>query len=277
MEIISNKNLNYPLSVIVWMVSFFLLHGLCLYGDLDGKFWLIGSIVVGALIAFGDRKNVPIMTEKLLIFNGSEVKDEFGNSTWVGPGNYFMFWIFSFAEGESDDMEIRNVIVPSFTCQDKTGKSITIDADGDWQISNFDNFKVQKEDKMVSNLISLVKKYVIKACGKIAYKDYIKGDMTDLGQMVLSDDFFRGECRRYGVEFHNLLVSSVLADLKQENSNAFAKELFEEEKKHYPTGHKFTHQELEDIRNAVQVQLSKAKKVITSSPTVTRIDADDNH
>lgn len=270
MKIISDQNTNYPFAVVVWILTFSFFYFLCWVVDLTGEYYALGCFIVGALVAFGDTDRVPIMTEKLLLLNGTEVKDENGESVWVGPGLYFTFWLFSFAKGEHQDMEIRDVITPAFNCQSKN-KGILIEANGDWKIVNHDRFKIQKEDRVEPNLISLIKRTLIRICGIRNYETQILGN--NLGEAVMSDTFFLRECARYGVEFENMIVDVIPSDLKQENLNSYARELLAEEKANYPVGHAFTKDEIKEMNEAVQVKLGQAKKIISNSPLVGRFDA----
>lgn len=271
MKIITDQNLNYPFAVLVWVIAFLFFYFLCWGVDLTGRFWSFVCLIVGALVAFGDTNRVPILSESLLLVNGQEVKDEYGNSVWVSPGFYFTFWIFSFAEGEHQDMEVRDVIVPAFSCQ-CLNKGITVEANGDWEISEHrhDNFKKQKADKMEANLISLIKRTLIRICGIRNYEKEILNN--NLGDAVLTDPFFQRECQKYGIEFENMIVDVVPSDLKQEQLNSYARELFKEEKKKYPVGYTLTKEDIKEINEAIQVRLGQAKKVITNSPVVGRFD-----
>lgn len=278
MEIITNKNMNYPFAAVVWIILFFLLLFLCKLAELDGNFWTFCCFILGGAIAFGDTKRVPILTEKLLLFNGVEVKDDQGESIWVGPGLYFTFWFYSFAEGESIDKEIREVIVPPVKCQDMKGKGITAEGNGDWQVDHnndgYNKFKMYKADQMEANLIALIRRTIIRICGKMIYKQHILGEQ--LGEKVMQDSFFIQEINKYGVKFNNLVVEAVATDLAQENLNAYIAELFIKEKAKYGPNHTLTTAEIKEINETVAVWVKRATKVISSSPIMGRMDVDDN-
>lgn len=274
MKIISDKSINYPFAALLWIVISLFLYILCYWVGLTGKFWVILSFFSGAIIAFGDRSRVPILTAGLLLFNGEEVKDEKGDSIYLDPGMYFTFFIFSFSEKESQKMEKRDVVIPAFNCQDKRRLGLTAEANGDWLIVDHDKFKDQDESKMESNLSSLVRRSIIRVFATLDFETEIKG--KDLGDKIQNHDpVFKRESEKYGIIFHNLIVDAIPSDMKQENLNSYSKKLFEEEKAKYPVDHKFTHQEIRDIEETIQVKLGQAKKIITNSALLGRYDVKD--
>lgn len=270
-EIISNKTINYPFAGIVWIICSLLLHWLCIYVGLDNKFWLTLSFITGAIFAFGDRTHVPILSRGLVTFNDEEVKDG-DDSLWLDPGMYFTFFLFKINNKEAQKTERRDVVIAPFECQDKNRFGLTAEANGDWIIIQNDTFKKQDESKMESNLLSLVRRSIIRVFATLDFDNEIKG--KELGSIVEKDPTFVKECKKYGIEFHNLIVDCVPSDLKQENLNAYARKLFNEEKAKYPAGHPFTHKEIQDINETVQVQIGKAKKIISNSPLMGRFDID---
>lgn len=273
MKIISNKIINYPFAAIMWILLSLLLVAFCSYVGLHSKFWIIVSFISGVIIIFGDRTYVPILSSGLLIFNGEEVKRINGDSVWLDPGMYFTFWIFTVSEKEAQKMEKRDVIIPSFNCQDINRLGLTAEANGDWKIIDHDKFKEQDEAKMESNLVSLVRRSVIRVCATLDFDTKIKG--KDLGEVIMIDTVFQKECGKYGVSFHNLIADAIPADLKQENLNSYYKKLYQEEVEKYPKDHKFTHDEIKDINETVQVKLGQAKKIVTNSPLLGRYDVKD--
>lgn len=274
MEIITNKNMNYPFAAVVWIVVFFLLLTLCKLAEFDGNFWTFCCFVLGGAIAFGNSKRVPILTEKLLLFNGVEVKDDDGRSVWVGPGLYFTFWLWSLAEGEIQDMEIREIIVSEIKCQDKNGKGVTAEANGDWQINDHDKFKMYKADQMEDNLKSLIRRTIIRVCGKMDYNDQILGEQ--LGSMVLTNPFFEQEIGKYGIIFHNLIADGIATDLAQESLNSQIAQLFLKEKAKYGPKHKLTPAEIKEVNEIVSVWTKLARKIITNSSMIGRFSAEDD-
>lgn len=276
MKIISNKTINYPFAVLVWVLVSLIFIWLCYLVDFSGKFWKIISIIAGAVVAFGDTTRVPILSAGLLLFNGEEVKSG-KNSVWLSPGMYFTFYLFKVSQKEAQVMEKRDVIIHSFDCQSKDGKVITAEANGDWFISNNpeaeDIFKLQDESKMEGNLQMLIKRTTLRVCGGLDYYKEILGE--NIGENVLKDDIFKRECKRYGIEFHNLLIQVLAKDLNQENINTYSDELRKKFKKEFPKNHKFTSEELEKIDEKIQVQLKLAKKIITDSPLLGRYDIAD--
>lgn len=270
MKIISNKIINYPLASIVWVSLSYLLFRFCSYVEWTGDFWIIISFIAGAIIAFGDRTYVPILSRGLLIFNGEEVKKKNGSSVWLSPGMYFTFFIFSTSIKEAQKMERRDVIILPFNCQDTGRFGLTAEANGDWKITDHDAFKEQDESKMESNLVSLVRRSIIRVCATLDFDNDIKGQ--DLGDKIIRDTVFIRECRKYGITFHNLIADAIPSDLTQENLNAYAKKIFNEEKAKYPVGYVLSHKEIEEIEDRVQVRLKIAKKIITNSALLGRYD-----
>lgn len=276
MKIISDKSINYPLAAVVWIVASMIFYILFRYVNLDGKFWILLSFVSGTIIAFADKDKVEILTVGLLQFNGEEVKDENGNSVYLDPGWYFTFFFFSINKKESQKMEKRDVIVSALNCQDKGGLVLTAEANGDWVIAadGHDKFKEQDESKMESNLSSLVRRSIIRVFATLDFETEIKG--KDLGDKIQNHDpVFKKECNKYGINFYNLIVDAIPFNLGQENLNSYSKKLFEQEKAKYPAGYKFTHQEIRDIEETIQVKLGQSKKIITSSPLLGRYDVKD--
>ncbi len=269
MKVITDKNINYPFAAAIWVATSLGLYFMCSLVGIEGKFWTLCSFISGAIIAFGDRNQVPIQTNKLLLFNGEEVKDDAGESVWVKPGMYFTFWIFTLAPGEVQDMEIQDCIVPPFNCQCKD-KGITIEANGDWKIVDHDKFKKQKADKMEDNLISLIRRTLIRVCGPRLYTTQILG--TNLGDLVIAETNFKKQCAMYGVEFENMIADAFPSDLKQENLNSYSDELFKTEKAKYGVNHNLTRDEIKEINEIIQVKLGQAKKIITNSPVINRND-----
>jgi hypothetical protein len=276
MKIISDKSINYPFAAVVWIVVSMIFYILFRYVNLDGKFWILLSFLSGAIIAFADRDKVAILTVGLLQFNGEEVKDENGNSVYLDPGWYFTFFFFSINKKESQKMEKRDVVIPAFNCQDKSRLGLTAEANGDWVIADdgHDKFKEQDESKMESNLSSLVRRSIIRVFATLDFETEIKG--KDLGDKIQNHDpVFERECSKYGIIFHNLIVDAIPSDMRQENLNSYSKRLFEEEKAKYPVGYKFTHQELRDIEETIQIKLGQARKIISNSPLLGRFDVKD--
>ena len=273
-KLISDKSINYPFAVFVWVVTSLVFYFLCQFVDLDGKFWTILSFISGAIIAFGDRTQIPILTTGLLLFNKTEeVKNKDGNSVWLEPGMYFTFFIFSTSKKEHQKKEKQDVIVEPFVCATKS-INILVEANGDWKISDdgHDKFKEQDESKMESNLESLVRRTLIRVCSALDFHSEIKG--KDLGNQIRHDPIFLRECNKYGIEFYNLIVDAIPSDLATENLNAYSKQLFNEEKLKYPAGYVFSHKEIEEIEQRIQVRLKTAKKIITNSPLLGRYDVE---
>lgn len=269
MNIIANKSINYPFAGIVWILVSFIFWFLFLYVGFEGRFFLILSFIGGAVIAFGHRTRVPILSRGLLLFNGEEVTSN-GNSVWLEPGMYFTFFIFSVSEEEAQHTEKRDVVVTPFVCQDKNGKNLYVEANGDYEIVDNDNFKVHVEENMLSNLQSLIKRSIIRVFARLDFFEDIQG--KDVCAVIQEDPVYKRECKKYGIHFHNLIADAISKDLEQENSNYYYNKLYQEEVNKYPPNHQFTHDEIKDINETVQVRIGKAKKIVTNSPLLGRFD-----
>lgn len=274
MKLISDKSYNYPFAGIVWIVFFLLFYFLCSYVGLDGKLWTISSFISGAIVAFGDRTMVPLLNRGLLTFNGEEAKDSDGKSVWLDSGMYFTFWIFKVSLKESHSTEENDVIVPVFDCQDRTGKGLKADANGGYEIPDNlrDNYKMQNEHTIKSDLSSLIRQTTMRICGSEEYLNGLLG--KDIGLMIRNDYSFQCETGRYGVSFHKMHVTVVSANLSQDDFNAQFDRLVEREKAAYGPNYHFSHKELQDIKDDVKVRLNRSKQIISNSPMVGRFDVD---
>lgn len=270
-KLISNKDVNYPFAVLVWVISFLILRffiNLAGFPDSDNKTYTIIELIVSALFAFGDNSTIPILTRKKLLFLGQET------GVWLDPGFYFLFWIFSLAEGETQKDERKDTIVEGVKCQDKNGKVMIADANGDWAIGNDEEsrqkYLLQPEDKMKTNLESLVKRTLVMVLGGRVYKTHILGQ--DLGSEILKNPKFIEECGRYGIVYTNMIAVAIAFNMDQEAINSYHEEVLAAQKAKYPTGHKFTHKELQEIEENVQVIIGKARRIITNSALLGRYD-----
>lgn len=269
MKIIANKAINYPFAGIVWILVSLIFWFLFLSVGFDGKFFVVLSFMGGAVIAFGHTTRVPILSRALLLFNGEEVKS--GNdSVWLEPGMYFTFFIFSVSEAEAQHTEKRDVVITPFVCQDKKGKNLLVEANGDFEIVDNDNFKIHKEENMLTNLQSLIKRSIVRVFARLDFFTEIKG--KDVCAVIQQDPVYIRECKKYGIHFHNLIADAIPKDLEQENSNYYYDELYQEEVKKYPPNHQFTHEEIKDINETVQIRIGKARKIVTNSPLLGRFD-----
>jgi hypothetical protein len=262
MEIISNKNYNYPFAVIVWIVLFLIIFFLLKLVGFEGKFWTATALVLGGLIALADIGRIPIMHSKQLLLLGVQT------GVWLDEGFYFLFFVFTLDDTEEQSVENKDVIVPVFPCQDKDGKVLNAEANGDYQIINHDAYKLHDVNVMLTNLTSLIRRTMVRVCGTIVYKTDILG--KDLGHRILADHIFIRECAQYGIKFGNVIADAIASDLTQEGINAYAKELMVQFKSEYPQGHVFTHKELSDLYDKIAVQLKTAQRIITNSPTFVR-------
>lgn len=271
MRLIYDKSYNYPFAGIVWIIFFLLFYAMCSYVELDGKFWTLASFVSGAVVAFGDRTMVPILSRGLLTFNGEEAKNSHGESVWLDPGMYFTFWVFKVSLKESHSTEENDVIIPVFDCQDRNGKGLKADANGGYEIIIPDNYKMQNENTIKSDLSSLVRQTIMRICGSNAYRDGLLG--KDIGLMVRNDYPFQCETGRYGVSFHKMHITVIASDLQQENLNAYHDELLAKIKAEYGPNYQFSHEQLKEIESDIQVRIKLAKRIITNSAVVGRYDA----
>ena len=231
-------------------------------------FWRFISFVASIILVATRNQTIPIMTKKKVLLAGEET------DIWIGPGFWFIPLFFSTAESEVQKVEKKDIVVPIFQCQDKKGKVLNVDANGDWKITETpeaeDRYKNQDAEAMPDNLRFLIKRTAERVCAKMIYKDEILGE--NVGEKVLEDTIFIRECNKYGIAFTNLLITAIAANLDQENLNAYHDELLEKEKSEYPVGHIFTHQELQDIEDRIQVKLKVARKIITNSALLGRYD-----
>ena len=237
---------------------------------MSSKIMIIIAIIVSGIFAFGDYDRVELFTNKKLLFRGEETPYR------AESGFFFTFWFWSLDVKEVQTIEKLDVVISSFDCQDKNGKALKSEGNGDWKIVSRNRYELFDANKMVENLDSLIKKTTIKEAAKLPYRAKTAGQAQilgeELGTLVLANAKFKSECRRYGVRFTNLIINAIAADLVQENLNAYAKELFEEEKAKYPTDWKFTHKQLEEIEARVQVRVKLAKRIITNSALLGRFD-----
>ncbi len=267
------SNANILIAVLIWILGFFILWvGMKLSGIewMSSKIMIIIAIIVSGIFAFGDYDRVELFTNKKLLFRGEETPYR------AESGFFFTFWFWSLDVKEVQTIEKLDVVISSFDCQDKNGKALKSEGNGDWKIVSRNRYELFDANKMVENLDSLIKKTTIKEAAKLPYRAKTAGQAQilgeELGTLVLANAKFKSECRRYGVRFTNLIINAIAADLVQENLNAYAKELFEEEKAKYPTDWKFTHKQLEEIEARVQVRVKLAKRIITNSALLGRFD-----
>lgn len=261
---------NILIAVFVWIAGFLLLYiGMRLNG-LDNKLMIMGALLVSAIFAFGDYDRVAILKNKMLLFRGTETGER------ADPGFYFTFWFWSLDTKEEQTIENLDVVIPAFQCQDKTGKSLTCEGNGDWHVDDStENFKLHNASKMEGNLTSLVKRTIKRVLGSLPYRTttgvgQIQGE--ELGSKISGDPIFQAECTKYGVQFHNLIVDAIASDLAQENINSYYDELYEKELKKYPVGHTLTHQQQEEIEARIQIKVNRAKKIISNAPLLGRFD-----
>jgi hypothetical protein len=131
---------------------------------------------------------------------------------------------------------------------------------------------------MEGNLQNLIKRTVMRVCGKLDYQTQITGE--NVGEEIIGspgapgDMIFIRECEKYGIEFHNLLVEVIAKDLEQENANSYYQKLLKEEMSRYPQNHTFTKDELTSIHDIVQLRMkgSNTRKIITNSALLGRYD-----
>lgn len=270
--IFKDKGNNYLFTVASIIILYFvILLTINLGLKWNHSFWKLVSFLVSIILITTRNQTIPIMTKKKVLFMGEET------GLWIGPGFWFIPFFLSTAESEIQKIEKKDVVVPVFQCQDKKGKVLNVEANGDWKIGETpeeeDKYKNQDAEAMPGNLRNLIKRTAIRVCGKLVYKDEIMGE--NVGEKVLIDEIFTRECRKYGIEFHNLLIEAVAANLEQENLNSYHDELLEKEKSQYPQGHIFTHEELQDIEDRIQVKLKVARKIITNSALLGRYDVND--
>lgn len=264
MKIISNKALNYPIAGIVWILSFILLFYFCQHVGLNGNFWFISCVVVGAIIAFGDRKNIPMMKRRKLMLLGTETEE------WLETGNYFLFWIWSTSLEETQTHERDKIIVEPFVFNDCTGKKLLGSINAIWVVGDSaqdkENFKFMDAKTMEEDLKSYLKAKFISVFSTKKYEEGIRG------QEHLH--FKADDLKVYGVifkELHSLVLSG---NPDQDDVNAQSNRLLEQKMALYGPNYKFSHDELKEINKEIMVQLGKAKQIITNSALLGRYDVD---
>jgi hypothetical protein len=259
-NLIENKSVNYPLAVVVWVISFLIMFLILHLAGWDNKIMIGIIFILTAFVGFGDLHNVGLLGKQPLLYLGQPT------GIWLDSGYYFLFWIFTLGESEAITIEKKDVIVAPFACQDKNGKGVTCEANGDWRIVDEQKYILQDATKMESNLQALIRRTGIRICGGKVYHTHILG--ADLGEAILGDGLFQRECKKYGIEFSNLIADGIASDLTQENINSYYNELFILERKKYPANRNLTHQELNDIEDRIQVKMKLANKIISNSPTL---------
>lgn len=270
-KIISDKNINQPFVIVVWIIVFSLLCFLLGLNHWINKLSVIIALAISGMVAFGDKANVEILTRTQLLFLGQET------GVWLQPGPYYLFWIFTLAVSETIKDERKDTVVTSVKCQDQNGMVLLAEFNGDWAIIDTDvarrKYELQDAGLMKTNLESLARRTLIRVIGTLEYKTHILGQ--DLGDKVKNDLIFKRECEHtYGIVYTNAIADAISANMDQEAINAYYRALMIEERAKYPNNHQFTHAELQDIEANIQVKLNKAKKIITNSPLLGRFEAD---
>lgn len=260
---------NILFATAVFIILFFAQAFVLYWYDSDSTLMLIAVLASSAIFAFGTKDNVDILHNKLLLFMGEETGFRVSN------GLYFTFWgIFRLDKIEEQNIEKKDVVVPTFDCQDINGKPLKGEGNGDWEIEDSAVYKLQPADKMEGNLISLIRRTAMRRTAQLPYKSKTPGSKQiqgeELGELVLNDGVFKRECKKYGIKFSNLIVDAIAADLKQEGTNAYSEEIYKKEIAKYPAGHKFSHAEIEAIQARVQVQTDKAERIITNADVIVR-------
>lgn len=270
-------------AVFVWIILSTLLCFLLWIpwvGDMGFKTSVLISVVLSAIVAFGDTDSVDILTDKMLLFRGKETGKR------VPPGSpYFLFFLWSLDESEKQSKAIEDINIPFFSCQDNKRKVLKGEGDGKIRVKPGleDQYKLQDAKSMPDSLAKLVVRTAKRITPTLPYKSKNAGDAQimgeDLGDRVLQDKTFQRECEKWGIEFTSLIIDVIADDLKQENLLSYANELREEAKAEYSENHQFTHQELEDIEARVQTMIGRARRIITNSAILGRynIDAEADH
>ncbi len=265
---------NLLIAVLLFIAIFFVFL-LALKADNwnHNKFFLLANIIVSAITAFGDYDSVDILSTRLLLFRGTET------GIRAKPGFYFTFWFWRLSVAEGQSKEKFDLEIPSFRCQDKKSKVLKSGGSGRWKIrEDSEQYKLQDAKTIPLTLVILVQKTAMRLTATLLYrsddsdKPQIMGE--DLGEKILIDDIFTSECEKLGIEFTSLILDAIAENLEQENINSYTEELIAIEKSRYREPENLTHEQLEDIRSSVQVQIGRARKIITDSPILGRYDID---
>jgi hypothetical protein len=250
---------NYAVALLLWFVLFLcFVLGLAFVGIEHETIRNITAAIAAAMVAFGDIATIEPLDHKELLFLGRRTE------IWLDPGYYFLFFVFSFFESETQHEEKKDVIVLAFQCQDSKGKTLTVEANGDWEIVDPSTYELFEEKEMVTNLQALIRRTAVRVCGILVYKTHILG--KDLGERILENPIFKRETKKYGIEFSNLLADAVAFDLKQENINSYRSELYEAEVAKYPDGYLLSPEEKKHVEERVEVALGLADKFISDIP-----------
>ncbi len=273
-SLVSNKAYNYPAVVVVWIILFFFLLTLAHMAGCNGKVWTFVILLVSAVATFGDNEYVEVMTHKQLLIFGQET------DIWVGPGLYFLLFVFSFAKGEDIHEEKKDILIQKINCHDKNGKALLGEINGDWIATDANLYKSFDAKTMSQSLEVLLKRTFIRICGKLPYRSTASNDVKQilgerLGPKLFEDESFNSECKKYGIRFTNIVSDAIASDLKQENLNAYREELYNKEAAKYGRHH-LSKEDIRKINQDVDVALGKAQRIISNAPILPRVDMN-NH
>lgn len=136
-------------------------------------------------------------TTRLLFFKGIKVFNNYG--------------LFDLWKSDGIHTEKKDVIIPSFKLQDKDGKALEAEGNGEWEIGHTDEEKSRYENMdakaMPGNLISLVKRTAKRIVGRLEFWEQINGQ--EVGKMILEDKEFKTKCHEYGIIFKSLIFEVI--------------------------------------------------------------------
>jgi len=265
---------NLLIAVLLFIGTFFIFFlGLKINHWDENKFLVLASIVVSAMVAFGDFDSVKIQTTKLILFRGTET------GVRAPTGFYFLFWFWTLDKSETQSKQKFGLTFLAFPCQAKGGKVLKAGGKGRWRISNEVVYKNEDAETILETILELVQKTTMRLTATLDYSTIKRTDPQilgqDLGEKVLADGIFKDECIKLGVEITSLILDAIAEDLKQENLDAYFDQLMKKAKSEYPDGHRFTHNELKEIKADVQVQIGRAKKIIANTDLLGRYNIDE--
>ncbi|MEA3399000.1 MAG: hypothetical protein U9R00_00600 [Patescibacteria group bacterium] len=259
--LLSFKIINYLLTLVLTFLIFIIIKPMFnefFLVDLMGESYFLKLLFIILIFFIYETSKIKIksLTRAEIMFLGT------GTKIWLEEGVYFLwfgrFGLFTLREGETQDLEFRDVEITDFVCQDKNGKKLIVSFFGDFEIFNETIFRNFKEEEMQRNIEGLIRRALPRYLGKKIYEEEILG--KNLSKEFIEDPQINDVSKKkYGIDLIASDLSILSGNMNQDDLNFFVKKLTKELKKSNPG------MSNEEIAHQVNVKLGLTKDIKVKS------------